>query len=243
MNNNSYADILESYTIAEEGIGSFIKNIFKNKSKTVKPEGVIQDDKNKIYLENTKKVISKMQEECPDIIKKEIALRKNEIIRMTEVVDKLSKISLPAGFSIDSSEIKEYAKSIKSLSIDGSDIRFLSDLLPSKSPKIYSDDLLEENCKEWCFESGYCFNIGYFDIREWRDEKGLDLVGYNTPEEKEYIKLLDKIRNKIKNTFNGKFKCYQALSAESDVHEGDIIILLKPSDEFMRKAKEYGYTE
>ena len=285
MNTNnyeSYADVLESYMIAEEGnfsqllkdgwgmaskpmkvalglstagvaaqlvavgIGGY--RLIKRKLGKATPVGKDKEDKNKnkSYLDNTLWVIDKMKRDCPELIEKELNLRKSELKRIIPILDRISK-KVPSGFSIYSKTVKNYLDTINRLTdireYNGdADCSFIQDILPMTSPKIFNTEY-DKNCPEWCFKSFYSLPIGTFDFFDWLSkEKGLKTIEHDSAEEEEFWNVYVKFREFLESSFSGKFKCFQGIFGESDKGEGGYFeIVFKPSDEFIKVAKSYGW--
>ena len=286
MNKNiyeSYADVLESYMIAEEGnfsqllkdgwrlaskpqkavialgtagvaaqlvalgIGGY--KLIKRKLGKATPVGKDKEDKskNKTYKDNTLWVIDKMKRDCPEIIEKELNLRKAELKKIIPILDRISK-RVPSGFTIYSNVVKDYLNDPNSaIDIrydDISDCSFFQDILPMSSPKIFNIEY-DKNCPEWCFKSYYSLPIGLFDIFDWlKKEKGMTTIEHDSAEEEEFWNVYVKFHEFLEGSFSGKFKCFQGIFGESDKGEGGVFeIVFKPSDEFIKAAKIYGWHE
>lgn len=283
-NYESYADVLESYMIAEEGnFSQLFKDGWAMASKPMKvgfalsvagaaaqlvaagiggyklirrklgkatPVDKFKEDKskNKEYLDNTLWVINEMKEDCPELIEKELNLRKSELKRIIPILDAISK-KTPSGFTIYSKIVKNYLNSINNVSdireYNGNiDCNFLIDLLPMSSPKLFNTKY-DKDCPEWCFKSAYTLSIGSFDFFDWlRKEKGIKTVGHDSAEEEEFWNVYVKFHEFLESSFSGKFKCFQGIFGESDKGEGGYFeIVFKPSDEFIKAAKSYGWHE
>ena len=59
---------------------------------------------------------------------------------------------------------------------------------------------------------------------------------------KEFYDILEKISDEIKNKCRN-FECVQTIACGGDWDNGSYHILFKPSDEFIKIAKSYGYSE
>lgn len=281
-NYESYADVLESYMIAEEsnfsqllkdgwglaskpqkavvalgtagvvaqlvalGIGGY--KLIKRKLGKATPVGKDKEDKskNKTYKDNTLWVIDKMKRDCPEIIEKELNLRKSELKKITQVLDRISK-KVPSGFSIYSRIIRDYLNNpddaLDKRYSDFGYCYFFQDILPISSPKIFNTEY-DKNCPEWCFKSEYTISIGLFDIFDWlKDEKGMTSIDHDSAEEDEFWNVYVKFHEFLESSFS-KFKCFQGIFGESDKGEGGVFeIVFKPSDEFIKTAKSYGWHE
>ena len=281
-NYESYADVLESYMIAEEsnfsqllkdgwglaskpqkaavalgtagvvaqlvalGIGGY--KLIKRKLGKATPVGKDKEDKskNKTYKDNTLWVIDKMKRDCPEIIEKELNLRKAELKKIIPILDRISK-RVPSGFTIYSNVVKDYLNdpnsAIDTRYDDISDCSFFQNILPMASPKIFNTEY-DKNCPEWCFKSYYSLPIGLFDIFDWlKDEKGMTSIDHDSVEEEEFWNVYVKFHEFLESSFS-KFKCFQGIFGESDKGEGGYFeIVFKPSDEFIKAAKSYGWHE
>lgn len=285
--NKNYADVLESYLIAEEGsLKEIGRDLWKNASagqKTVMiaapialAAGVVSagisryraknndkknnvyydntrndddkknnmyrentenndDNRNKVYYENTKNVIARMYEECPEIIQKELDLRKSELRAIIKIIDNLARKYKIGGFKISSNVIKEYLRNPENY--DDCDCRFIQDILPYYNPRIYNLYL-----GQWNFDCRYYVEAYSTDIYDWNKlEKENSIENLREYDDtREYWDVIAAIDADIKNAC-AKFKCFLGIGDGGDWDGTVGQILLKPSDEFIRVAETYGY--
>ncbi len=240
---NSYADVLESYMIAEEGIFSKIwKNQhFNNKNTSINKKDISSKMPNVTndWKKNIKQCIDVMMIESPDIINNEFNLRKNELTKIVNIIDQISKKYAINGIKFNQSQILNYIKNPKNI---GDDLfcYILLDPLPDKSWNNYKDNYT------WAYESGFNIEIFDYDLYEWADYEYKTKYHDGTVNIRDskinnkFYKIIDNITKDISNKLTG-FKCVSDISCGGDWDGGTYDIIFKPSEEFIKNAQKYGF--
>jgi hypothetical protein len=150
------------------------------------------------------------------------------LVIIKKAINTLSKNIKNCGFNFTTKYINEVLIN-SNLSLT----YFLEELLPSKSPKKSSSDY------------GWCNDITVVDcnIYDWNEiEKNNTVNVRDWDEIEEYDKTIVNICKAL-DAVCSKLKCAVKSEYYGDWDDGPIVILLKPSDEFMKIAKSYGWHE
>ena len=264
MNDKLFDYLLDEY-IAEEGLF----DIFKKPIKSVKTN--IKERYQRAYTSNVNSVMNKIREECPEEIAKELSLRKNEMNKMINIIDKLARKYNTPGIYISSDILKKCLKpesyGIRNIKYDEDsdsqsfyysifenyedafeddelNFAFLTDLLPKTKPNF--NNLKDDVYDNWVYDSSYNIEYSAYDIHEWAwnvyGEKYTigEISVRNYEDTKDFNEKMVSIAEDLSSLARG-LQCFMKTSFDGDWDDGWNSIVFKPSDNFLKIARKYGY--
>ena len=266
-----YSDILESYLIpVEEGLFSTNKSLF-NRKKTqqavVATSSPVNNPVKKVedpYLKNVRMVINKLQEEYPEVVEKEMKNRYLECKKLVTIIEKLAKKykNIP-GFKVSSENLQKYLEISKKTKYGYdpyapydsndpnadifTDCDFLQEILPFNKPVFYTFIEQEKvGHQDWFYKTQWTVTYMTSNIHDWGESVYGDKyisgeINIRDPKyNQEYFDILDNISNDLESMCRG-LKYYMTTNYSGDWDNGIQDIVFKPSDEFLKLARNNGY--
>ena len=210
-------------------------DLLRERVNAYKAEELLKDKKHQEYVENTRAVIAKMQEDCPDIIKAEMELRRSELKAIRTVLTKFSKTIKTGGFLLFLNELDQFIK----YDPDDDYFGFLEELLCPYSEKLFDG---YDDGYEWAIKSEFTIDVVGCNIYEWNDTEMGGNAQVRTDDAKPYWDTINKIVEDLTDALS-RFKCVSGVAYGGDWDGGGIFIAMKPSGKFVTIAKRYGYYE
>lgn len=209
---NNFAETLESYMIpANEGFRNFISK-FINRKKDKKKEANNQSVNYSKYYEFCEEIYKKLPS---DVIAKERALRKKEYNELKNIANSAQRSLKLYGFGSEN--------------IDHN----LTDFLSCSDYSIFENDL---ELILFVFDGYEYMDKTYPKSNEFSNDE------YNAKIYKEFLNPIDDFIKKVTNNINSKkFSCFKNPDDDWDKYEGFLTVDMKPSEKFMKVAREYGY--
>lgn len=229
---NSYADVLESYVIAEEGFFDFF-TFKKNK----KPSPA-RDEKG-VYSAKVQDISDMIQNEYPDLVKKEFDARRKCLNDIKKAIVRIGKKYKFPGFDV-------YLKDIDKALQEPEDFPFLSEILPIVTP----DNIKDANNNSdlyfkyiYAFENDWEVSVYGGNQSDWFDSLPEDkkpTTRFIPHEDDLWSQFRDKIFEIILNELKSNPFVY-GLYDGGDNDGSAIDVIFKPSDQILKIAKEKGY--